>query len=323
VQPRQNPVVPAATWLAPPPSVAMIDADPGQPRTFTPHHRDFHRQAFERAQGWADVEPYFEARDLLEPNTGGGLWGVASADCYAGISARWYVDVWGDHNREASIASRLSTLDFHTRELVVQPGFASFLRTYAVTHVLSPFPQRGSLLTPAGRAGSAYVYRVEDVARARFVPSAVVVHDEQEAAGEIVAPDFDSRRTILLHDAPAELGGQRRTATGPSTAAIVREDERQIVVALTAPADGFLLLADTYYPGWTVTVDGRRAALYRANISERGVPIPAGAHSVAFHYDPPGVAAGAVISVAAILLLIAWVIAASILARRARGADVH
>ena len=41
-----------------------------------------------------------------------------------------------------------------------------------------------------------------------------------------------------------------------------------------APADGFLLLADTFYPGWTATVDGAPAAIYRANHSVRGIQLP-------------------------------------------------
>ena len=71
-QPRQNPMVPAREWLAAPPSVDLIRAGGAEPRTFTPRHRDLHRRGFLVAHGWADVQPYFELRDVLEPNTGGG-----------------------------------------------------------------------------------------------------------------------------------------------------------------------------------------------------------------------------------------------------------
>ena len=307
-QPRQNPVVAADTWLAPPASVGLVKAGTPQPRTFTPRHRDFHRQTFQRARGWADVEPYFEARDLLEPNTGGGFWGVPSGDCYAGISARWYVDVWGDHNREASLASLLAALDFRDQELRVHPRLVNFLRTYGVTHVLSPFPQHGTLLPFAGRAGWAYVYRVDGAARVRFVASARVVGDDRQAVAELLSDGFDPGRTILLHDAPPALAAARPVPpAGASSATIVHEDQRLLVVNVTAPSDGFLLLADTYYPGWTVTVDGRPAPLYRADISIRGVPVPAGTHTVHFAYDAPGLAAGEAISVVALALLGGWI----------------
>lgn len=317
-QPRQNPIVPAATWLAPPPSVDLVRNGASPPRTFTPRHRDMHRQVFLRAHGWADVEPYFEARDMLEPNVGAGFWSVPSADCYAGISARWYIDVWGDHNREASVVSLLAALDFRAQELLVHPRFPNFLRTYGVSQVLSPYPQRGTLLPFAGRAGWAYVYGVEDSKRARFVSNAHVVADDKQAVAVLLAADFDPNREIVLHDAPASLAEPPAAGRIGGTAEIVREDQRELDVNVTAPANGFLLLADTYYPGWTVTVDGRPAALYRANISVRGVAVPAGTHAVRFTYEPPGLVRGAQVSAVALSLLLLWTTAAVYTDRRAR-----
>ena len=124
-QPRQNPMVPARDWLAPPAAAQMILADTPQPRTFTPRHRDLHRGAFLAARGWTDVRPYFELRNTLPPNTGAGFWGIPSADCYAGIAPRWYTDVWGDHNREDSLVTRLTRLDVNNQVLVLHPGMAA------------------------------------------------------------------------------------------------------------------------------------------------------------------------------------------------------
>jgi hypothetical protein len=306
-QPRQNPIVPASTWLTPPASVDLIRAGAPEPRTFTPAHRILHRATFLRAKGWADVEPYYEARDLLEPNLGGAYWGVPSADCYAGISARWYVDLWGDHNREASVASLLAAPDIGAGQLQVHPRLPNFLRTYGVTHMLSAFPLTASVLPFAGRAGQAYVYRVDGSARVRFVPSALVVKDDQQAIATLLAADFDPDRVIVLHDAPAELGVARpAAASGSGRAAITREDQRGLTVRVGAPSEGFLLLADTFYPGWTVTIDGRPAPLYRANIAVRGVPVPAGDHDVRFAYEAPGLAQGALVSAVALSLLLLW-----------------
>ncbi len=114
-------MVPAAAWLAAPASVQAIHADSPQPRTFTPRHRELHRRAFQQALGWVDTTPYFELRDVLEPNTGGGFWNTPSANCYAGIAARWHVDVWGDHNRPRSLVSRRATVNFESGRLRIHP----------------------------------------------------------------------------------------------------------------------------------------------------------------------------------------------------------
>ena len=46
------------------------------------------------------------------------------------------------------------------------------------------------------------------------------------------------------------------------------------------------MLADTWFPGWKATVDGRSAPIVRTDQLLRGVVLPAGAHTVEFTYVP-------------------------------------
>ena len=324
-QPRQNPIVEGEEWLAAPASVAVLRADAAQPRTFTPGHRDLHRATFLMAHGWSNVAPFFSLRDTLPPNTGGGFWSVPSGDCYAGIAARWYVDVWGDHNRDGLIVSRLSAHDFAHRTLLVHPALANVLKAFGVTHLLSAYPQKGAPLTFVSHTGDAYIYRVDGAARARFVRAAREVKDDREAAARLLDARFDPDREILLHDVtdsigPLVSGGDAAPAEAApaARAAVTYEDQRQLVVDADAPQDGFLLLADTYYPGWTAQVDGRDTPLYRANLSVRGIRLPKGRHDVRFRYEPPGLARGQRITIAALSMLLIWMAAAIYVDRRAR-----
>ena len=50
---------------------------------------------------------------------------------------------------------------------------------------------------------------------------------------------------------------------------------------VTAPRDGFLRIAEVYYPGWKVTIDGKSVPVYRADGAWMAVFIPAGSHTVA------------------------------------------
>jgi hypothetical protein len=320
-QPRQNPMVAARDWLAVPPAVDVVRADSSQPRTFTPGHGDLHRRAFALARGWADVGPYFELRDFLEPDTGGGFWTTPSADCYAGISARWHVDVWGDQNREGLVA-QMARLDFEARVLRVHPALARLLRTYGVSHVLSPFPQQETAFALVSHDRNAYVYRVDGAARVRFVRAARHVKTDQEAVTRLLDAGFDPDREILLHEAPdsarpgVEDAMDVSTHTAASRPVVTHEDSRQLVIEAEAPEDGFLLLADTFYPGWTAHVDGTPTPVYRANLSVRGIQLPKGRHEVRFTYEAPGFARGLEISLLAVSTLLAWVGGAAYMARR-------
>jgi hypothetical protein len=309
-QPRQNPMVSARDWLAPPETVGGITADTSEPRTFSPRHRDLHLATFQAAHGWADVAPYFAMRDLLEPNLGGGLWNVPSADCYAGITPRWYVDVWGDNTRELSLMGLMAAYDTRGQVLKMHPHMPALLRGYGVTHVLSRFPVQGAVLGPPARRADTYVYRVDGAFQAWFVGASRRLNDA-DAAKRLLDPGFDPMREVLLADVPDTdvLPATLPAADGdPVVSAAVNTtgDPREINIDARAPRDGFVVLADTYFPGWSAEVDGRPVETYRANLSVRAIPVTRGRHQIHLKYEPPGWRTGLVISVCAIAVLVLW-----------------
>ena len=319
-QPRQNPMVSAGEWLAPPAAVDAIRADTTQPRTLTPHHDALHRRTFAQAAGWRNVTPYFEMRDLLQPNIGGAYWNVPSADCYAGLTPRWYVDVWGDHIRRGVVVPRLSRVSSREGALFIDPQLPFVLKGFGVSHLLSRFPVQGASLPLLNRQGSAYIYRIDGAARVRFVPAARHVSD-REAVARLSTHGFDPDREILLHDAPATVGPRVEdtdaTTRPPAQGRVViaREGPRELVVESVSEADGFLLLADTFHPGWSAALDGRPVPIYRANVSVRGVQLPRGRHVIRFVYDAPAFYRGLWITASALSILCVW---ASVAAYRAR-----
>jgi len=91
---------------------------------------------------------------------------------------------------------------------------------------------------------------------------------------------------------PASPGAPTRGAA----ATIVRDDPDLVELDATLAAPGLVVLADTFYPGWTATVDGAPATILPTNHLFRGVPAPAGAHRIRFEYWPRSLALGAVLS---------------------------
>jgi hypothetical protein len=88
-------------------------------------------------------------------------------------------------------------------------------------------------------------------------------------------------------------------------ATIVRDEPDVVEIDATLAAPGLVVLADTYYPGWTATVDGRPAPILPTNHLFRGVPAPAGAHRIRFAYRPRSLALGAALSLLTALALAA------------------
>jgi hypothetical protein len=100
----------------------------------------------------------------------------------------------------------------------------------------------------------------------------------------------DPRSAVLMAADPLGSDGPRQ----PFTPAEYRADDPDrptIRVATEAP--GLLVVADTWMPGWSATVDGAPAPVLRGDHAHRVIPLPSpGDHVVVMNYRPTGLAAG-------------------------------
>lgn len=104
--------------------------------------------------------------------------------------------------------------------------------------------------------------------------------------------ELEVRREVLVEQDPLPAGERQ-----PFAAADIVEysaNRMRLVAELTAP--GFLVLTDTYYPGWKADVGGQTLEVVPVNLGFRGVPLPAGRHEVLMTYSPPGLTMGLIIS---------------------------
>jgi uncharacterized membrane protein YfhO len=53
-----------------------------------------------------------------------------------------------------------------------------------------------------------------------------------------------------------------------------------------------VVLADVYYPGWKLTIDGKPAPILRINRLMRGALVSAGRHTLVYTYEPISFTAG-------------------------------
>ena len=84
-----------------------------------------------------------------------------------------------------------------------------------------------------------------------------------------------------------------------SSLRIVEDAANAVTLDASLTRPSVVVLRDSYDSSWTVTVDGEAATIARANGIYRGVPVPAGRHTVRFRYRPVDFEIGLTISVAA------------------------
>jgi len=152
------------------------------------------------------------------------------------------------------------------------------------------------------------VENTDALPRAFVVPRARVAPSLGTALSEMVHQPFQPRQEVILADDAATLtAGLATDRGGVGSARVTAYSSGDIQVHTSASADAWLVLSDTFYPGWTATVDGQAVTVLRGDVLFRVVPIPAGEHAVEFRFEPASVRLGLLISLGALFALVAAV----------------
>ncbi len=117
----------------------------------------------------------------------------------------------------------------------------------------------------------------------------------------------DSRQ-IVLEQQPGVAAAPNTPADPSVRVESYRRNSATVVV--DAPRPGLLYAAESYFPGWTATVNGAPVDILPANYAFRAVAVPAGRSQVVFRYWPPGLTAGLAVSGISMLALCALAFAA-------------
>jgi hypothetical protein len=137
--------------------------------------------------------------------------------------------------------------------------------------------------------------------RAFVVPEAVLAPDGVAAMARLREGPLDPRSQVVV-ESPPEGGLGPFGGTPAQDAAIVAEGNAVVDVQADAPAGGFLVLTDPYYPGWRAFVDGEEAPILRADYLFRAVALTPGSHVVRFTFAPTSFERGVTMSLAGLVI---------------------
>lgn len=135
------------------------------------------------------------------------------------------------------------------------------------------------------------------------VSRAVAVRSDDEALAVLGRSDFDPATTVLIQgDLPVAAAADRPEQ---QRVEVLQETPTHIQLRVVRDAPGWLVALQTFYPGWTAHVNGRRQAIARANLAFSAVPVGAGVSEVVLDYDPASVRYGLIVSALSAVALLA------------------
>jgi hypothetical protein len=143
--------------------------------------------------------------------------------------------------------------------------------------------------------------------RAFLVPRALGVPADDWSIVRLTDDALNPRTTVLLERPAAEqatvvLDGA--PLAPDESAEIVRYEPDRAVVRVHAQETRYLVLADSYFSGWTASVDGQPAAVERASYLFRAVQVPPGEHLVEWRYQPLSLLYGGLVTGGALAVML-------------------
>jgi hypothetical protein len=139
----------------------------------------------------------------------------------------------------------------------------------------------------------AWLYRIDRVTpRAYVVRNTTVEEDPLKVLDRLSSSEFNPKNEVLLEQ-PISIPLNENLR---AQAEITRYTNHRVTIRATLDNSGVLVLADSFYPGWKVFVDGEERQILRANYFFRGVFLSPGVHQVVFRYEPASFYYGALIS---------------------------
>lgn len=140
--------------------------------------------------------------------------------------------------------------------------------------------------------------------RAFLVPQVQVEPDFERRLDIMRQAAFDPASTALVE---APLGDGPIDGVGdPGRARVTKRTSTHVEIDVDAHFRSVLVLGDSYFPGWRVTVNGEPSTLFPVYHALRGVVVPAGKAKVVYSYFPNSLRLGLGISLTACIAGIGW-----------------
>jgi hypothetical protein len=119
-------------------------------------------------------------------------------------------------------------------------------------------------------------------------------------AVEKLVTGFDFQSKILINKENLKQYPQGRG----DTAEITNYSANKIDISTKTQNGAYLFLSDTFYPGWQVSVNGKRGEMLRADSTFRAVEVPPGDSHVEMVYSPVTFKVGAAVSAISLIILL-------------------
>jgi hypothetical protein len=177
-------------------------------------------------------------------------------------------------------------------EVLAEKNYGNFLKINNVKYIAREDPQSGM---------TRLEYYPDSLPRVFMVGKARFISDDERVLEELASRGFDPSHEVIFSGKGRDTG--QPMAPGDWTATVTRYSANEVEILTGSNKEGFLVLSDTFYPGWRAWVDGEEVPVLRANYDFRALALPQGEHTVVFKFMPLSFKVGLVASLIGLSLV--------------------
>ena len=116
--------------------------------------------------------------------------------------------------------------------------------------------------------------------RTFFIGRTIYANNKQSAIDLMFDKNYPLKYRAVVQGQDAE---DLSKTWSVGVAQIISYEENRVIIKTKNQGDGFLVLTDTDYPSWHVTIDGKDTKMYKTDYNFRGVIVPRGDHILSFY----------------------------------------
>lgn len=292
-------VAPWKDWLRKPATVEFINSQDGQkssPKIISLFTSQPWNDVF-TSKGWKSTEPYYYFRNDLMPNYNTlfnikqfGVYPVQKTKRFDYFESLLLLGVKNDE-----------------KQIFISTTSAKLLGTAGVNYLIAPKyiittenNQPIYKTTSKQNLPSYNVYSLKPTYSVYFTDSYLSASTLDEALNLLSSGKFNPPQNVILEkDFKLTQDNENHR---PASISLIKTTNIDSTYDVKTDREGFLVLAQSFYPGWQVFVDGEVKEILPANLNFTAVFLTKGNHRVSFIYKPVSLRISLIFSLAGLVI---------------------
>lgn len=289
-----NPLIRSDKLLAPPESAIRIKKDSRKGRVITVYD-DFLWNSLLTSTGWKNTDGFLFLRNSLRQNIN-VLYDINQLATSTGNELR----------KNTTFNNILSSgISIKNDQIYINQNANKLLSLQNVSYIITPhqindkFIQKETIKSTSKGLPDLYLYTLP-VSKRAFIVHKKMVANSNEMQSILKGASFNPKETVLLEKEDNRNLPDKKSNIDEQVT-IIKSSNELIRLKVKSSMPGYLVLTDTFYPGWEATVNGRKSNILVANLSQKAIYIPQGISFVNLRFSLKSFKIGTFVSITTFL----------------------